>query len=242
MTSRISKGSITGRAAFSNGGLGLSIGSKVSGGIRHAISRRAPDASKIAGAVAPAAPVNPAYNFTKTIVYTTFDGFFPNEPPPYITAMSITLLTTSSISTMFSKKLDEITIGNIQSALGNNFKVIFKYGSSQTVEQFISNVSNNVYNFTIPSFATALITDNPPASTVLYWNGSAFSKTGSAADLSLTITTGFGYDPDAAGLAELKTDLSTHIIGKTITFTMTNNNEFNVKSTNGNLNITYFKE
>jgi hypothetical protein len=42
----VSKGLITGRPAFSNGGLGLSIGSGV-GGIRNAIARRAPDGIKI---------------------------------------------------------------------------------------------------------------------------------------------------------------------------------------------------
>ena len=42
----LSKGSITGRSAYSDGGLGLSIGSRV-GGSRHAIARRAPDSIKI---------------------------------------------------------------------------------------------------------------------------------------------------------------------------------------------------
>ena len=43
----VSKGSITGRKAYSNGGLGLSIGSGV-GGARKAITRRAPDSGKSA--------------------------------------------------------------------------------------------------------------------------------------------------------------------------------------------------
>ena len=56
----VSKGSITGRSAFSNGGLGLSIGTRATKGIRHAISRRAPDNVKISGTVAV-----PIYKLTK---------------------------------------------------------------------------------------------------------------------------------------------------------------------------------
>lgn len=49
MPAHIKKGAITGRPAFTNGGLGLSIGTRVFGGLRHAVSSRAPNISGSSG-------------------------------------------------------------------------------------------------------------------------------------------------------------------------------------------------
>jgi hypothetical protein len=64
MTARIKKGAITGRPAYSNGGLGLSIGTRVNGGIRSAIAHRAPDSIKVVEEVT---DTTPTYKLTSEI-------------------------------------------------------------------------------------------------------------------------------------------------------------------------------
>lgn len=134
MTSRISKGSITGRAAFSNGGLGLSIGSKVSGGIRHAIGRRAPDASKIAGAVT-----------IPTYVVSNTNGFMFNDTPSGYSYITNFIITTSGSTT-----LDKIT--GIKFAMNGLSDAVFNINTAG-VPQVITKTGTNTYevlfNFTI---------------------------------------------------------------------------------------------
>ena len=168
MTSRISKGSITGRKAFSNGGLGLSIGSRVSGGIRQVIGRRAPDAIKIASAVAPADPISSVlYKFVGVDVGGTISEEFAWEAVittgntailgDFVSIGSVTLTETSLNDHMFlhgASKISNLILTHTNgNGLGNQVSLNISGAiSSDITTKFITKTSTpNVYDMTFPS-------------------------------------------------------------------------------------------
>jgi len=208
MTSRISKGSITGRAAFSNGGLGLSIGSKVSGGIRHAISRRAPDASKIAGAAA--APIYKLImkgtNFGTIMNYETNVSSFP-----HFTTRGFSYADSPAVSLFAPFKIEYFESITILTAST-------KYAEITNVDESLikSTAIPNVYTITIPAIST---TDGD-------WTNVSDTRW----VLTNNLPAGFGpitidNGTDFAGASSL---ITSYLSGKTYTFTMTGTDTFTI--------------
>jgi hypothetical protein len=149
----VSKGSITGRKAFSNGGLGLSIGSGV-GGARNAITRRAPDSGKSA---------------EDSIYYHIYGGpsvkLSPGLGPdrPYISDISLNFdLNYAPSINMFTNKLEQIAFRFFPEDLsGNDAEItvsIYSINPSYVTESLFTTVSNNVYSITIPTMSDPILT------------------------------------------------------------------------------------
>jgi hypothetical protein len=231
MTSRISKGSITGRKAYSDGGLGLSIGTRATRGIRHAIARRAPDTVKISGV-----PTVVEYQINKTIPKGTYVAIPNPALPPYIGEFGVTLVAGSALSTLFTTKASQLVF-QIEMA-GKSILLTFDNGTTGTpkiVEQFLTKKDVNVYEFKIPTIPTLASFGQ-----LLYSDGTTapFNTTTSTVNIKLTAVANAGYGLDAPALALFNTDLGTYVSGKTFTFTMSANNSFSLSSLN--LNATNF--
>jgi hypothetical protein len=231
MTSRISKGSITGRAAFSNGGLGLSIGSRV-GGARRMISTRAPDASKISGG-APAATIYKISGYITT--------FTPSATArPYISSIiSSQAIGGPSSSQMFEKQLDAIVFEFKPTDASNSDAVITMTVSpvsgENPIDILFSYVSNNVYSFVIPPLSDAISSSSTSPAT-RYTNGNTDVLVSAAGAKLFTfqfawsgVTLSDG--PDFTRFTTMIND----IVSKTYTFTLSANNKFALSSSGSNI-------
>jgi len=225
MTSRISKGSITGRKAYSDGGLALSIGTRATRGIRHAIARRAPDSVKISGV-----PKVSEYKFTKSFTYGPYNALYGVATSPYISSFGVTLLTGTALSPLFANNVSSIKFEITDGA--KNFTLQFDSGTGAGlvgIEQFITKTAGttNKYNFKIPTGVTLAALNN-----FLYSNGGAFVTTATpATQIKLTAAVGFGY----ADVAALNAALALYVNDKTFEFEMRENDGFSLKSANLNI-------
>jgi hypothetical protein len=220
MTSRISKGSITGRAAFSNGGLGLSIGSKVSGGIRHAISRRAPDASKIAGA----APVGPIYKIKDTdsapgVILT--NTITPAKP--YLHRISASYSTGAALQDLFTNNLQTLTLYFLVPAYGaaalDTYTVVLTSGSGATIESLFSKTTTNNYAFLLPAILESFTSTTQPFEPLtLYYNGTSFVSSGTGSNITVIITA------TANNRLQFDNNVKSRLFGKTFNMTLTADN------------------
>lgn len=227
MTSRISKGSITGRKAYSDGGLALSVGTRATRGIRNSINRRAPDAGKISGGITIPDYVLFGYASVYDIVGT--------PAKPYLSKLTISQPTygisnTPSSVKMFQTQPLAITFRFFPVDTSGNdayIDISLQYAIDYPENMFVQE-SKNVYSITFPSngytFATG---DETAGNKDLYSNGST--------DPLIATSTGkkYKFNIDWTNVIltnELTTfnTMLTSILGKKYTFTLTNNNAFNV--------------
>ena len=231
MPAHIRKGLITGAPAFSNGGLALSIGTRATRGIRHAIARRAPNGVNTAG---PTIPEVTEYKIRGEILdVLTPDGEPPNPTSnKYVEQIDITTLTVSTTNSFAENTIDDLEFSVIV-ANGKIIGVKFTPGTTTTVESLITKQSVNVYIFKMPVVPAELITESEAAISVLYLNGSTVSDTESSegADVALTLS-GLGYDDGTFDLASFKTDFDAYVSEKEYTITMTSDRTLKVKSAN----------
>ena len=229
MPAHIRKGLITGAPAFSNGGLALSIGTRATRGIRHAIARRAPNGVNTAG---PTIPEVTEYKIRGEILdVLTPDGEPPNpEENKYVEQIDITTSTGSTTNSFAENTINDLEFSVIV-ANGKTIGVKFTPGTTTTIESLITKQSVNVYIFKMPVVSAQLITETEGAISVLYLNGSTVTDIESAADAELTLS-GFGYDGATFDLASFKTDFNAYVSGKEYTITMTSDITLKVKSEN----------
>ncbi len=229
MTSRISKGSITGRKAYSDGGLGLSIGSRV-GGARRMITARSPDSVKISGgAEAPIYKIS-GYRTTFTPSATT---------RPYISSIiSSQASGGTSSSQMFEARLDGFTFEFKPTDASNNDAIItiLVIPTGETaIDTLFSYVSNNVYSFVIPALSN-VISNSSTSPTNRYTNGNTDGLVSSSGSklfnfqfswTGVTLSDG----PDFTRFTAMIND----IVNKTYTFTLSANNKFALSSSGSNI-------
>lgn len=157
----VSKGSITGRAAFNNGGLGLSIGTRV-GGARHAIARRAPDSIKIGN--------DGGLSFVVLGIYYSVDLQYTFQ---FNTVQQVSFGQRYSV---FNNKDSVFMIYGVPDGS--------LYGFGIAVSSFATNVTSNSFEITFPiiSGIDDLVLDNMVSSDLVY------QRSGSSGPLSLIET------------------------------------------------------
>ena len=214
MTSRISKGSITGRKAFSNGGLGLSIGSRV-GGARRMITARAPDTVKIAGGTQ-------SNNFKirkidGIISYSTTT----TQSEPYLEQVSVFYddANDAIYPQLFEKKLTTLAF---MSDLSGDETIKVSLQNPQTgifIESLFQNTASNVHEFQFPdisyNFTLLDISNNDRA---LYLNDGKF--TDNDTNKNNTITALFIFDPNTMTISDVNDTFIPLIDNKKYTITM----------------------
>lgn len=230
MPAHIRKGLITGAPAFSNGGLALSIGTRATRGIRHAIARRAPNGVNTAG---PTIPEVTEYKIRGEILdVLTPDGEPPNPTSnKYVEQIDITTSTVSTTNSFAENTINYLEFSVIV-ANGKTIGVKFTPGTTTTVESLITKQSENVYIFKMPVVLAELITESEGAISVLYLNDTTVSDTESAPDADVELNlSGFGYG-ETFDLASFKTDFDAYVSEKEYTITMTSDRTLKVKSAN----------
>lgn len=210
MTSRISKGSITGRKSYSDGGLALSIGTRSTRGIRHAIARRAPDSVKIAGSASPT-----IYKLLRSKAFGTASPYTGDKTTGiYFTTGGFDYLDQPAISPFAPHKLQVFESIKINVAAG-------KYAQVTNIDESLIKTTNvpNVYTITIPTISTTA--------------GNWTDVDGAGAGTMWTLTAppaGFGtVDIDnGTTFAGSSTLITTYLSGKMYTLTMTGTDTFTI--------------
>jgi hypothetical protein len=231
MPAHIRKGLITGAPAFNSGGLGLSIGSRV-GGARHAISNRAPDSLKTN-------PPDTDYNISGYTI--TFNQLLTTRP--YISRFifseaTFPSTTPTSSSPLFPVELSSLTIEFKPTDPSGSDAVITVsitpsgVSPALAVDTLFTTVSKNVYSFTFPEILDAISNISDPMGIYRYTNGESDGLVSNFDTQKFTfvfrwIRVSLGDTDDFIRFTEM---LNT-IANKTYTFTMTENNKFNVAST-----------
>jgi hypothetical protein len=155
MPAHVRKGLITGAPAFNSGGLGLSIGSRIGGGIRHAIAGRAPDAVKISS------------GNSGSLSFYVNDYIIGQQPSIKVLYRNVgQLLSTVTFATITSHT-QHPTYSILQ-----NINNVFIYGLNirefdlcgngiffVPLSKFIENVSASSFEITIPSIKQSVLND-----------------------------------------------------------------------------------
>lgn len=223
MTSRISKGSITGRKAFSNGGLALSIGTRANRGIRHAIAKRAPDTVKIAGGGSSSGTTND-YKIKYGMGLISYSNTSTQTTKPYLESVGLFYSPDNDAAAiyqqLFEKKLETIRFKSVLDGSNNTIIVSLTNPASGTfIESLFTNPSSNVHEFQFPdisyNFTQADISNN---TTSLYLNSGKF--TNNSSNQTNTITATFLFEPNTMTSSNVNNTLITLIDNKKYTITM----------------------
>ena len=227
----VSKGSITGRSAFSNGGLGLSIGTRATKGIRHAISRRAPDNVKINGDPTPDYKIREVELGTPVLLTNT-----ATPSKPYLTSMLFTYTGDPMLVDMFTNELQGIVLTFMTPSYSaeiaaNAFTIALLPGTNLKLETLITPISKNNYTFTLPAmtYTATGATDIHTTALDVYYNGTAFNT----ATQSDTILVNVHAESGGITYAEFNAPIKEVLFGKTFNITLTADNVFNIPITGG---------
>ena len=223
----VSKGSITGRSAFSNGGLGLSIGTRATKGIRHAIGRRAPDSVKINGDPTPDYKIGyngagRTYTGTGSVPYVETIAVFENDAE-------------NSKYELFENKLQTFSVKFVTDLSGRKINAVFTNGNAGIfAESLFSYKSKNTHEFTFPdisyNFTTADISNN--SKTLILENNKLVTGTSTGTNYDVMFM--FENINKTADVTLLNNTLIPYIDNKIYTLTMTSNDVIQVSGT-GNI-------
>lgn len=234
MTARIKKGAITGRPAYSNGGLGLSIGTRVNG-VRRAIAHRAPDSIKVAEEVTDTTPIYKLLPISEEFPEVSFDN---------VSTTTLTYISNINFGyddvgggepslPLFEYPLANINIRYNTAPVGDGPEdtIVFNFTTGEggeAIETLFTNPSKNNYTFNIPSINASLSgTDAPFAEQLkLYYDGTNFVTTENNR-IVLTIAN------DTQTLTQFNDNYKTVLSGKTFNLTLTADNVIVIQNVTG---------
>jgi len=225
MTSRISKGSITGRAAYSNGGLALSIGTRASRGIRNAIAKRAPDSVKIALSSGPT-----IYKIAKDdqngLIVHTAQG---SNTRTFVNKLNMTQhATNASTIPMFENDIANMQIEIFPTGDTSDnaiVSVLITPYSNFFTEMDFKNTSTNNYSFKFPDISYSFVNVS---------DKTLYLKDGVLQDVAQSTYTGFAFTFVNADVTSLNASVKNAFDNKTYNITMLSNTSFEVSATGVN--------